>query len=154
MEWILYPIIIFMVWIFAIARKPHVPDLREELGAVKRDLQLSRAAAVQNGALVLELQEKLTKVTGQKKSSEVKTGQIVEQLVGFLDDFPYPEAEIKALYQPVDLIVFKEDEVVFVEVKSGESNLSEKQRKIRDLIEAKKVRFEVHRVNEKGYKIK
>lgn len=99
-------------------------------------------------------QQKYDKLLGQKKSSEVKTGQIVEQLVGFLDEFPYPDDEIKAMYQPVDLIVFRPDEIVFVEVKSGDSALSEKQRKIRDLINEKKVRFETHRVNEKGYKVK
>jgi predicted Holliday junction resolvase-like endonuclease len=99
-------------------------------------------------------EERYNKLLSQKKSSEVKVGQTVEQLVGFLDSFPYPNEEIKALYQPVDLIVFKEDEIVFIEVKSGDSQLSPKQRKIKELVQSGKVRFEVHRINGKGYEIK
>ena len=43
---------------------------------------------------------------------------------------------------------------VFLEIKIGTSQLSEKQRKIRSLIELGKVRFEEHRITEDGYSIK
>jgi predicted Holliday junction resolvase-like endonuclease len=128
--------------------------LREELGVLKANLEDSERFGQSLLEKVREQRSAFEKLQHQKKSSEVKTGAIVEQLVGFLDEFPYPDDEIKALYQPIDLIVFRPDEIVFVEVKSGDSQLSEKQRKIRDMIEEKKVRFEVHRINGKGYKVK
>lgn len=128
--------------------------LQQEIGALKEKLKETEQDWVDSQQHVTELIEQKRLLLHQKKSSEVKTGAIVEQLASFLEDFPYPEDEIKGLFQPVDLIVFRENEVVFVEVKSGDSQLSDKQRKIRDMIEAGKVRFEVHRVNGKGYKIK
>lgn len=124
------------------------------LGQTKQQLKDMTTQYTLEAAAKKVIREAYEKVVHQKKSSEVRVGQTVEQLVGFLEDFPYPDAEIKAMYQPVDLIVFKEDEIVFIEIKSGESQLSDKQRKIRDLIEEKKVRFEVHRINGKGYKVK
>lgn len=125
-----------------------------ELGKVKQQLSDMTTQYTLEASAKKVIKEAYEKLQYQKKSSEVKLGQTAEVLAGFLEDFPYPDEEIKAMYQPVDLIVFKEDEIVFIEIKSGESQLSEKQRKIRDLIEEKKVRFEVHRINGKGYKVK
>lgn len=90
----------------------------------------------------------------QKISADVKMGQKSENLLPFLSTFPYADDEIRGLFNPIDLIVFRDDEVVFVEVKSGQSQLSEKQRQIRDNIKAGRVRFEVHRMDEKGVRIK
>lgn len=90
----------------------------------------------------------------QKISGDVKLGAKAENLLPFLSSFPYADDEIRGLFNPIDLIVFRADEVVFVEVKSGQSQLSEKQRQIRDNIKAGRVRFEVHRMDEKGVKIK
>lgn len=102
----------------------------------------------------LELQERFEKLQFQKISADVKLGQKAEHLLPFLESFPYKDDEIKGLFQPIDLIVFRDDEVVFVEVKSGAAQLSEKERKIRDNIKAGRVRFEVHRINEKGVTVK
>ena len=48
---------------------------------------------------------------------------------------------------PIDYIVFNNDEVIFVEVKSGASTLSKKQSEIKKLITDGKVRFETIRIN-------
>jgi predicted Holliday junction resolvase-like endonuclease len=58
------------------------------------------------------------------------------------------------MFRPIDYIVFSEDEIVFLEIKIGTSQLSDKQKKIRHLIESGKVRFEEHRVTENGYSVK
>jgi len=134
--------------------KGELDALKSELGQLRFQLSQSQNLSQSLSSQLSAQEQAYDKLLGQKKSSEVRTGQVVEQIVGFLDEFPYPEDEIKAMYQPLDLIVFRPDEIVFVEVKSGEAQLSEKQRKIRDLIEEKKVRFEVHRINGKGYKVK
>jgi predicted Holliday junction resolvase-like endonuclease len=114
---------------------------------------LSKAHRLQ-GADFLKLKDDFEKLQFNKISSEVKLGQKAEHLLPFLESFPYKDDEIKGLFQPVDLIVFRQDEVVFVEVKTGAAQLSEKERRIRDNIKAGRVRFEVHRMNEKGVSVK
>lgn len=101
-----------------------------------------------------QLGEEFKNLRHQKISADVKMGQKSENLLPFLSSFPYADDEIRGLFNPIDLIVFRDEEVVFVEVKSGQSQLSEKQRKIRDNIKEGRVRFEIHRMDEKGVKIK
>jgi predicted Holliday junction resolvase-like endonuclease len=72
----------------------------------------------------------------------------------FHSEFKYNVKDLVPVFRPIDYIVFAEDEVVFLEIKIGTSQLSEKQKKIRNLVQQGKVRFEEHRVNETGYSIK
>ncbi len=103
-----------------------------------------------------EWQEKLPKLKQQsvKKSREVLTGQFSEQLAPYLPNFPYSPTECKFIGKPIDLIVFKgldkkePSEVIFVEVKSGESKLSTVERKLRDVIKNKKVKWKEYRINQ------
>ena len=96
---------------------------------------------------IRELQDTNQKISSQKKSSEVRVGQIAENMAPFLKDFKYPNPKsCHFLGQPIDYIIYGDDEVVFVEVKSGEAKLSSKQRKIRENISNGNVRFEVFRV--------
>ncbi len=104
----------------------------------------------------LALQEQLTfqekqydKLLGQKKSSEVRTGLITEQISPFLSDYPLDPGTARFIGNPIDFIHFDDDKVTFVEVKSGKSQLSKKQRRIRDLIGEGKVEFVIYRVEGK-----
>jgi len=98
----------------------------------------------------IEFQEgQYAKLMGQKKSSEVRTGKITEQISPFLDDYPLDPRTARFIGDPIDFIHFDEEKVTFVEVKSGKSQLSTKQRRIRDLINAGKVEFTIYRVEGK-----
>jgi len=101
----------------------------------------------------LDIQERYNKMSGQMKSKEVKLGLVAEQILPFLDSFPYNSKNIVGIYKPIDLIAFEEDKVVFIEIKSGGSKLGTKQRHIKKLIDDKQVFFETHRINEKGYEV-
>lgn len=101
-----------------------------------------------------ETQTNLATMKSEKKSKEVRLGQISEVLLPFLDGFEYDPKSLNALFQPIDYISFGEEEIVFIEVKSGGAQLSTKQRRIRDLIKAGKVRFEIYRISEKGVEVK
>lgn len=92
--------------------------------------------------------KKRSKLLSQKKSSEVVLGQISEQIAPFLENFPIQDEikELTFLGMPIDYIHFGEEEITFVEVKSGNSRLSKKQRHIRDLIKDGKVSFVTHRI--------
>ena len=86
------------------------------------------------------------KLLGQKKSSEVRTGKITEQIAPFLADYPRNPRTARFIGDPIDFVHFDEDKVTFVEVKSGKSQLSKKQRGIRDMIKEGKVEFVIYRV--------
>jgi predicted Holliday junction resolvase-like endonuclease len=91
-------------------------------------------------------QGQYSKLLGQKKSSEVRTGKITEQIAPFLADYPLNPRTARFIGDPIDFVHFDDDKVTFVEVKSGRSQLSKKQRNIRDLIAEGKVNFQVYRV--------
>lgn len=95
----------------------------------------------------LEFQQaQYANLLGQKKSSEVRTGKITEQISPFLKDYPLNPNTARFVGDPIDFVHFDEDMVSFVEVKSGKSQLSKKQKHIGDLITAGKVQFLIYRV--------
>lgn len=96
---------------------------------------------------IKKLTQDYAKLMSQKKSSEVRLGQISEQLAPFLDGFSYDTKNTKFLGQPIDLISFENDRVVFIEVKTGNSQLSQKQKHIKELIQNKQVFWEEFRLS-------
>lgn len=99
------------------------------------------------------VQAKYSEMVSKQKSSEVRLGAIAETLTPFLNGFPYNPKNLRALGSPIDYIAFEEDEIVLIEVKSGDSVTSKKQKNIQRIVEEGKVRFEVHRINKEGLKI-
>lgn len=101
-----------------------------------------------------EVESKLSQKISGERSEQVRMGLLSENLAPLLKDFPYNSKGLRGLFNPIDFIHFGEDQITFVEVKTGDSVLSEKQRNIKKLIESGKVKFEIHRLNEQGYSIK
>lgn len=102
---------------------------------------------------IIDLEKKLDdetiarkKVLSQKKSGEVRLGHIAETLAPFLDQFEFEPERCSFLGQPIDYISFGDDEITFIEVKSGNSQLSQKQRHIRDLVKQKLVSWKEIRI--------
>ena len=94
--------------------------------------------------------EDLNKILSQKKSSEVRLGQISEHFAPLLKDFPYDAKNARFLGSPIDLIVFDIDNerIIFIEIKTGNSKQTKKQRQIRDIIEEGNITYEVMRIYE------
>lgn len=90
------------------------------------------------------------KLLGQKKSSEVRVGKIGENMAPFLNGWPYDPNNFRFLGNPIDGVQFNEDELIFIEIKTGRSALSKKQKWIKQLIKEGKVGFATFRINEKG----
>jgi len=88
------------------------------------------------------------------KSRAVLGGHFSEQLAPYLPDFEYLPTECRFVGKPIDFIVFKGmdekniNEVVFVEVKSGKAKLSSSERKLKEAIEKKKVKWVEYRIPE------
>ena len=95
---------------------------------------------------LIEETETRKKVVSQKKSSEVRLGGIAETLAPFLDQFEFDPENCTFLGKPIDYISFGKDEITFIEVKSGKSQLNQKQRFIRDQVKAKKVSWKEIRI--------
>lgn len=88
---------------------------------------------------VFELKKDYEQLRHLKASQSVKYGQLTEQWVPFSDKYPYNAQNFRFIGSPIDGLSFEEDKVVFVEFKTATSRLSEKQRKIKELIQDKKV---------------
>ena len=101
-----------------------------------------------------KIEKELSELKSQQQSKSVRLGLISENVLPFHEDFKYNVKDLVPMFRPIDYVVFSEDEIVFLEIKVGTSQLSEKQRNIRSLIQQGKVRFEEHRINENGYSVK
>ena len=90
--------------------------------------------------------EQRKKVLSQKKSGEVRLGHVAETLAPFLDQFDFDPENCCFMGKPIDYISFGDDEITFIEVKSGNAQLSSKQRHIRDLVKGKLVSWKEVRI--------
>ena len=104
--------------------------------------------------LLEQTKAELAKVKNQKISQSVRLGQVSEVLLPFLENFPFDPKSLKPLFQPIDYIAFEDDWITFIEIKTGNSNLTEKQKHIKMLVESGKVRFQIHKLNENGVSVK
>ena len=127
--------------------------LSEEQQIIKTkelDLKNQESELLQNIAEVQknldEETENRKKVVSQKKSSEVRLGNIAETLAPFLDQFEFNPENCVFLGKPIDYISFDDEIITFIEVKMGKSQLSSKQRHIRDLIKNKQVAWKEIRI--------
>lgn len=99
-----------------------------------------------------EEREKNRTLVSQKKSSETRLGNIGENLVPFLNNCPYDPRDLHFLGNPIDFVCFDFDqgEITFIEVKTGNSKTSKRQKIIKNIIKSGKVYFAEIRINEKG----
>jgi predicted Holliday junction resolvase-like endonuclease len=102
---------------------------------------------------VIEQEKEVNKkIISQKKSSETRLGNISENIAPFLEQFPYDPKNCHFLGMPIDFIVFDYDqaEIIFLEVKTGGSRESQRQRLIKEIIKSGRVYYEKIQINEKG----
>lgn len=81
------------------------------------------------------------------KSRSVTLGKVVEHIAPFFPVFPFNPKDARFIGSPIDFIVFdgasdgEVRRVILLEVKSGGSTLTTKQRRIRDAVRAGKVEW-------------
>ena len=83
----------------------------------------------------------------KKRGDEVRRGLTTEQWLPFLEQYPWDPTRFRFLGAPIAGIQFEEHKIVFVEFKSDESRMSNKQRIIRELVELDKVEFREIRID-------
>tara|TARA_Y100000294_G_C8357004_1_gene257144 strand:+ start:105 stop:602 length:498 start_codon:yes stop_codon:yes gene_type:complete len=91
------------------------------------------------------------------KKSEVgakatNLGFLLERLAPTLDGFTFNKNDCRSMFDPIDYVIFeglsekqKVDKIVFVDIKTGGARLSPNQKKIKQVVEDKKVRFQTYK---------
>ena len=90
-----------------------------------------------------------------KRSRSVIGGQLAEQIAPFLPDFPCNPGDARFIGKPVDFIAFpgmtegeSVKEVLLIEVKTGKSALSGREKEIRRAVAEGRVRYVEYRAGE------
>jgi predicted Holliday junction resolvase-like endonuclease len=107
----------------------------------------------------LPIQLKKAREDALNTSRVVIKGQVSEQVVPFLKGFPYAASDLKFFGNSFDYICIVDmakardssadiKEIVFIDIKTGNSQLSKVQRKIRDAITDGRVAWETIKVSE------
>lgn len=106
------------------------------------------------GKVKLHLILKKERKDAVKRSRSVINGQMVEQLAPFLPDFPCNPADVRFVGKPVDFVAFPGagknepiNEILFIEVKSGNSTLSEREKEIKSAVQKGHVRYVEYRIS-------
>lgn len=88
-----------------------------------------------------------------RRSRSVLNGQLVEQLAPVLPGFPCNPSDCRFIGKPIDFIAFagleendNVDEILFVEIKTNSSQLSPRERSLKEAVEKKKIRWVEFRV--------
>lgn len=87
------------------------------------------------------LKSELDDLKFSKRSQSVKYGQLTEQWIPFSDKYPYNPQNFRFIGKPIDGVSFEDDKIVFVEFKTNTSQLSESQKKVKDLVDNKKIEW-------------
>jgi predicted Holliday junction resolvase-like endonuclease len=83
-----------------------------------------------------------------KISAKVISGKAIEKLLPFFKKFKYNAHDLRWIGDPIDYVVFdgyslnKPKQIIFLEIKTGKSKLTERQKRIKRIIEEKKIKWE------------
>jgi predicted Holliday junction resolvase-like endonuclease len=93
--------------------------------------------------------EQAIRMDAVQRSVAVTKGKVTEHIVPYLPGFDLDPKDVRFLGTPIDLIAFdglnasEEIEIVFIEVKTGQSSLSSRERAVKKAVEAKRVSWRV-----------
>ena len=134
----------------------HVTALRVENEQLKGSNKELTSENIDVQDLLGEERERNRTLLSQKKSSETRLGQISEHLIPFLDGCRHDPKTMHFMGNPIDYLVFDFDQakITLLEVKSGNSKPSKRQKIIKNIIKQGRVFYEEIRINQKGVKSK
>lgn len=134
--------------------KAYTDWLLHELEVQKGVAQNAEQVALERASEQLQREERRIRKDAAKRSRSVTRGKHLEQVAAVLPGFEWLPAECRFLGSPIDLIAFEglsEDDgeitVIFIEVKSGSSRLSVRERRVRDAIQNQRVKYRLHRID-------
>ena len=116
------------------------PGVETSLGSLVVGIGIGAGIALLAIAALAPRYLRAARQSAIQQSRAVSRGQMYEQFVPHLPDFDFNPKDARFLGQPVDFVVFDglDDgdlrRIVFVEVKTGDSKLTTRERQIRDAI--------------------
>ncbi len=99
------------------------------------------------GFSLMKIVNHLRKEKFRRRSLSVKYGKSVEEFAPFMEKYKYNPSNFRFIGSPIDGVQFEDDKIIFMEFKSSSSKLSEKQKRIKELIKRGKVFFEEFRID-------
>ena len=134
----------------------------QEAAITQRERSLDKEAE-RLAASYLKSAPKLKKIVADARRDAVKRshstllGSLFERLGPLLKGFTHNPRDLRSVLNPIDFVCFdglaetgKVDHVAFIEVKSGTSTLSPRQRSIRKAVENGCVSFEELQIGQRG----
>jgi len=118
-----------------------------ELAAIKKAMEETTLAAAANllEQWKREYESKIRK-DAANRSYSVVLGKVTEHLLPFHQNFPFNPQEARFIGTPIDLIVFdglgeddRDIDIYFVEIKTGKSRFSDKQKRIKDAVDSRRI---------------
>jgi predicted Holliday junction resolvase-like endonuclease len=98
----------------------------------------------------MQKEERKIREDAISRSEAVIRGKVTEHIIPFFPDFKYNPKDARFMGTPVDLVIFdglnegKLRNIVLVEVKTGKTtNLSDRERMVKNCIESKNVAYEI-----------
>ena len=95
-------------------------------------------------------EEQKIRLDAVQRSQAITRGKVTEHIVPYLPGFDFDPKDIRFLGTPIDLIAFKglnasteEVEIVFIEIKTGRSALSSREKAVRRAVEEKRIAWRV-----------
>ena len=141
-------ILTILLVIVVIALIAYIAYLSRERGLVKREID------VRAEKRLMEMKDQFRNEILERSRATLK-GRIAEQIVPFLVDFKYNPSDARFIGSPIDYVIFdgytdvkdkKSDQpitVVLADIKTGKSAvLTREQKKIKDALEQKRVKWE------------
>jgi len=90
-----------------------------------------------------------TRKDAVKRSRSIIEGQVAEQLVPHFPEWKYTPSEARFIASPLDYVVFSGlsennvKEIIFIEIKTSKSQVTKRQKSVREAIKNGKVRYEL-----------
>lgn len=118
---------------------------KTQLEKLAKEWQVKYIQDIEELKKLFKNSEKIIRTKSVSSSRRSLVGKFIERFIPFLKKIPYEPSDMHFLGQPIDYIVFqglhedKIERVIFVEVKTGQSKLTKREKSLKDVIEKRKV---------------
>jgi len=123
---------------------------------IKKEWQVKYVTDLEELKRLFKESEKVIRLKSVSSSRRSLVGKFIERFVPFLNKMPYEPSDMHFIGSPIDYIVFEglhEDNVqkiTFVEVKTGESKLTKREKSLKDAVERKRVSWKEINIDTKS----
>jgi len=96
---------------------------------------------------VFSLRAEIEDLRFKKSSQAVRYGKLTEQFIPFIENLPFDPSGFRFLGSPIDGVAFDQDTIFLCEFKTASSTLNQNQKRIKRLVQEKKVEWLEFRVD-------